>query len=96
MQHAAALDFLSHCSVLDHDEAIGRVASGAARAVAAVNQKAAAVGAGLAADWAESIAVLHVVEHDLLRELPGSSGARAAVLAALRAGVIATLGEVGV
>jgi hypothetical protein len=96
VQHATALDFLSHCSVFDNDAAIGRVSIGAARAVAAVNQKAAAVGASLAADWAESIAVLHVVEHDFLRKLPGSSGARAAVLAALRGGVIATLAEMEV
>ncbi len=35
--------------------------------------------------------MLHVVEHDFLRDLPCSPGARPAVLAALRAWIVATL-----
>ena len=46
----------------------------------------------MAADRAEGVAVLHIVEHDLLRKLPSSPWARAAVFAALRVWIVAALG----
>lgn len=94
VKSAAALDLLPHSSVLDDDAAVGGIARGARRSIAAVNEKPAAIGAGLAADGAEGVAVLHVVEHDFLGYLPRASRAWTAVLAALRAGVVAALAGV--
>ncbi len=94
VKSATALDLLPHSWVLDDDAAVGGIARRARRSIAAVNEEPAAVGAGLAADGAEGIAVLHVVEHDLLGYLPRAAWARAAVLATLRAGVVAALAGV--
>ena len=91
VQSTAALDLLPYSCILDHNAAIRGIPGSTRSSVAAVDQKSAAIGASLAADGAERVAVLHVVENDFLGELPGTPGTGAAVFATLCARVVAAL-----